>query len=162
MSTNNDAAQVAVKAAALPSATKNKAHTARTATETKENDMQTTDKQAQAAIKSDNEAQATPLNLHAIYRQNRACGFDVATELRHHEAEGLAGRLRAISALSAVLLTTSGPEVELGPYLQHGLVDAIRFLASDAMDDLEHANDRATNAALAEAAKRLEGGSHGL
>ena len=152
MSTNNDAAQVAVKAAALPSATKNKAHTARTATETKENDMQTTDKQAQAAIKSDNEAQATPLNLHAIYRQNRACGFDVATELRHHEAEGLAGRLRAISALSAVLLTTSGPEVELGPYLQHGLVDAIRFLASDAMDDLEHANERATNAAQKEVA----------
>ena len=51
MSTNNDAAQVAVKAAALPSATKNKAHTARTATETKENDMQTTEKKAQAAIK---------------------------------------------------------------------------------------------------------------
>ena len=152
MSTNNDAAQVAVKAAALPSATKNKAHTARTATETKENDMQTTEKQAQAAIKSDNDAQATPLNLHAIYRQNRACGFDVATELRHHEAEGLAGRLRAISALSAVLLTTGGPEVELGPYLQHGLVDAIRFLASDAMDDLEHANERATNAAQKEVA----------
>ena len=162
MTTHNDAAQVAVKAAALPSATKNKARTEHPATEKKENTMQTTEKQAQAAIKSDNEVQATPLNLHAIYRQNRACGFDVATELRHHEAEGLAGRLRAISALSAVLLMTGGPEVDLGPYLQHGLVDAIRFLASDAMDDLEHANDRATNAALAEAAKRLEGGSHGL
>ena len=155
-------AQAMGAAAALPSATKNKAHTAHTATEKKENTMQTTEKQSQAAIKSDNDAQATPLNLHAIYRQNRACGFDVATELRHHEAEGLAGRLRAISALSAVLLTTGGPEVELGPYLQHGLVDAIRFLASDAMDDLEHANERATNAALAEAAKHLEGGSHGL
>ena len=145
-------AQAMGAAAALPSATKNKARTAHTATEKKENTMQTTEKQAQAAIKSDNEAQATPLNLHAIYRQNRACGFDVATELRHHEAEGLAGRLRAISALSAVLLTTSGPEVELGPYLQHGLVDAIRFLASDAMDDLEHANERATNAAQKEVA----------
>ena len=155
-------AQAMGAAAALPSATKTEARTARTATETKENDMQNTEQQAQAAIKSDNDAQATPLNLHAIYRQNRACGFDVATELRHHEAEGLAGRLRAISALSAVLLTTGGPEVELGPYLQHGLVDAIRFLASDAMDDLEHANERATNAALAEAAKHLEGGSHGL
>lgn len=155
-------AQAMGAAAALPSATKTEARTAITATENKENDMQTTEKQAQAAIKSDSEAQATPLNLHAIYRQNRACGFDVATELRHHEAEGLAGRLRAISALSAVLLTTGGPEVELGPYLQHGLVDAIRFLASDAMDDLEHANERATNAALAEAAKHLEGGSHGL
>ena len=145
-------AQAMGAAAALPSATKNKAHTAHTATEKKENTMQTTEKQSQAAIKSDNDAQATPLNLHAIYRQNRACGFDVATELRHHEAEGLAGRLRAISALSAVLLTTSGPEVELGPYLQHGLVDAIRFLASDAMDDLEHANERATNAAQKEVA----------
>ena len=155
-------AQAMGAAAALPSATKTEARTARPATEKKEGTMQTTEQQAQAAIKSDNEAQATPLNLHAIYRQNRACGFDVATELRHHEAEGLAGRLRAISALSAVLLTTSGPEVELGPYLQHGLVDAIRFLASDAMDDLEHANERATNAALAEAAKHLEGGSHGL
>ena len=145
-------AQAMGAAAALPSATKNKAHTAHTATEKKENTMQTTEKQSQAAIKSDNDAQATPLNLHAIYRQNRACGFDVATELRHHEAEGLAGRLRAISALSAVLLTTGGPEVELGPYLQHGLVDAIRFLASDAMDDLEHANERATNAAQKEVA----------
>ena len=145
-------AQAMGAAAALPSATKNKARTEHPATEKKENTMQTTEKQAQAAIKSDNEAQATPLNLHAIYRQNRACGFDVATELRHHEAEGLAGRLRAISALSAVLLTTGGPEVELGPYLQHGLVDAIRFLASDAMDDLEHANERATNAAQKEVA----------
>ena len=145
-------AQAMGAAAALPSATKTEARTARPATEKKEGTMQTTEQQAQAAIKSDNEAQATPLNLHAIYRQNRACGFDVATELRHHEAEGLAGRLRAISALSAVLLTTGGPEVDLGPYLQHGLVDAIRFLASDAMDDLEHANERATNAAQKEVA----------
>lgn len=37
--------------------------------------MQTTDKQAQAAIKSDNEAQATPLNLHAMYRQQASCDF---------------------------------------------------------------------------------------
>ena len=51
MTTRNNAAQVAVKAAALPSATKTEARTARTATETKENDMQTTEKQAQAAIK---------------------------------------------------------------------------------------------------------------
>ena len=51
MTTRNNAAQVAVKAAALPSATKTEARTARTATETKENDMQTTEKKAQAAIK---------------------------------------------------------------------------------------------------------------
>ena len=51
MTTRNNAAQVAVKAAALPSATKNKARTASPATENKENDMKTTEKQAQAAIK---------------------------------------------------------------------------------------------------------------
>ena len=51
MTTRNNAAQVAVKAAALPSATKNKARTASPATENKDNDMKTTEKQAQAAIK---------------------------------------------------------------------------------------------------------------
>ena len=51
MTTRNNAAQVAVKAAALPSATKNKARTASPATENKENDMKTNEKQAQAAIK---------------------------------------------------------------------------------------------------------------
>ncbi len=42
MTTRNNAAQVAVKAAALPSATKNKALTARPATKKKENNMKTT------------------------------------------------------------------------------------------------------------------------
>ena len=51
MTTRNNAAQVAVKAAALPSATKNKARTEHPATEKKENTMQTTEKQSQAAIK---------------------------------------------------------------------------------------------------------------
>ena len=51
MTTRNNAAQVAVKAAALPSATKNKARTTSPETENKDNDMQTTEKQAQAAIK---------------------------------------------------------------------------------------------------------------
>ena len=44
-------AQAMGAAAALPSATKTEARTARTATETKENDMQTTEKQAHEAIK---------------------------------------------------------------------------------------------------------------
>ena len=51
MTTRNNAAQVAVKAAALPSATKNKARTTSPETENKDNDMQTNEKQAQAAIK---------------------------------------------------------------------------------------------------------------
>ena len=144
MSTNNDAAQVAVKAAALPSATKNKAHTARTATETKENDMQTTDKQAQAAIKSDNEAQATPLNLHAMYRQQASCDFTRSLLLMPDTVESIASRLRGISAIGAVLTAATDEEsLAISGWMRGGLVDAVRYLAADAHADLEHANERA-------------------
>ena len=153
MSTNNDAAQVAVKAAALPSATKNKAHTARTATETKENDMQTTDKQAQAAIKSDNEAQATPLNLHAMYRQQASCGFTRSLLLMPDTVESIASRLRGISAIGAVLTAATDDEsLVIGEWMHGGLLDALRHLAADAHAALEHANERATNAAQKEVA----------
>ena len=163
MTTRNNAAQVAVKAAALPSATKNKARTAHTATENKDNDMQTTDKQAQAAIKSDNEAQATPLNLHAMYRQQASCDFTRSLLLVPHTVESIAARLRGISAIGAVLTAATDDEsLVIGEWMHGGLLDALRYLAADAHADLEHANERATNAALAEAAKRLEGGSHGL
>ena len=144
MSTNNDAAQVAVKAAALPSATKNKAHTARTATETKENDMQTTDKQAQAAIKSDNEAQATPLNLHAMYRQQASCDFTRSLLLMPDTVESIASRLRGISAIGAVLTAATDEEsLAISGWMRGGLVDAVRYLAADAHADLERANERA-------------------
>ena len=153
MSTNNDAAQVAVKAAALPSATKNKAHTARTATETKENDMQTTDKQAQAAIKSDSEAQATPLNLHAIYRQQASCDFTRSLLLMPDTVESIASRLRGISAIGAVLTAATDDEsLVIGEWMHGGLLDALRHLAADAHAALEHANERATNAAQKEVA----------
>ena len=153
MSTNNDAAQVAVKAAALPSATKNKAHTARTATETKENDMQTTDKQAQAAIKSDNEAQATPLNLHAMYRQQASCDFTRSLLLTPNTVESIASRLRGISAIAALLTAATDDEsLVIGEWMHGGLLDALRYLAADAHAALEHANERATNAAQKEVA----------
>ena len=153
MSTNNDAAQVAVKAAALPSATKNKAHTARTATETKENDMQTTEKQAQAAIKSDSEAQATPLNLHAIYRQQASCDFTRSLLLMPDTVESIASRLRGISAIAALLTAATDDEsLVIGEWMHGGLLDALRHLAADAHADLEHANERATNAAQKEVA----------
>ena len=145
MSTNNDAAQVAVKAAALPSATKNKAHTARTATETKENDMQTTDKQAQAAIKSDNEAQATPLNLHAMYRQQASCDFTRSLLLMPDTVESIASRLRGISAIGAVLTAATDDEsLVIGEWMHGGLLDALRHLAADALTDLERANNCAS------------------
>lgn len=52
MSTATKSAQAMGAAAALPSATKTEARTARPATKQKENTMQTTEQQAQAAIKS--------------------------------------------------------------------------------------------------------------
>ena len=153
MTTHNDAAQVAVKAAALPSETKNKARTAHTATENKDTDMQTTDKQAQAAIKSDNEAQATPLNLHAMYRQQASCDFTRSLLLMPDTVESIASRLRGISAIGAVLTAATDDEsLVIGEWMHGGLLDALRHLAADAHAALEHANERATNAAQKEVA----------
>ena len=146
-------AQAMGAAAALPSATKTEARTARTATETKENDMQTTDKQAQAAIKSDNEAQATPLNLHAMYRQQASCDFTRSLLLMPDTVESIASRLRGISAIGAVLTAATDDEsLVIGEWMHGGLLDALRHLAADAHAALEHANERATNAAQKEVA----------
>ena len=146
-------AQAMGAAAALPSATKNKARTAHTATETKENDMQTTEKQSQAAIKSDNEAQATPLNLHAMYRQQASCDFTRSLLLMPDTVESIASRLRGISAIGAVLTAATDDEsLVIGEWMHGGLLDALRHLAADAHAALEHANERATNAAQKEVA----------
>ena len=146
-------AQAMGAAAALPSATKTEARTARTATENKENDMQTTEKQAQAAIKSDNEAQATPLNLHAMYRQQASCDFTRSLLLMPDTVESIASRLRGISAIGAVLTAATDDEsLVIGEWMHGGLLDALRYLAADAHAALEHANERATNAAQKEVA----------
>ena len=137
-------AQAMGAAAALPSETKNKARTARTATENKENDMQTTEKQAQAAIKSDSEAQATPLNLHAMYRQQASCDFTRSLLLMPNTVESIASRLRGISAIGAVLTAATDDEsLVIGEWMHGGLLDALRYLAADAHADLERANERA-------------------
>ena len=147
--TNN--AQAMGAAAALPSATKNKALTARPATEKNENTMQTTEQQAQAAIKSDNEAQATPINLHAMYRQQASCDFTRSLLLMPNTVESIASRLRGISAIGAVLTAATDDEsLVIGEWLHGGLLDALRYLAADAHAALEHANERATNAAQKE------------
>ena len=149
--TNN--AQAMGEAAALPSATKNKARTASPATENKENTMQTTEQQAQAAIKSDNEAQATPLNLHAMYRQQASCDFTRSLLLMPDTVESIASRLRGISAIGAVLTAATDDEsLVIGEWMHGGLLDALRHLAADAHAALEHANERATNAAQKEVA----------
>ena len=156
MSIHNNAAQVAVKAAALTSATKTKACTVRPATENKDNTMQTTDKQAQAAIKSDNEAQATPLNLHAMYRQQASCDFTRSLLLMPDTVESIASRLRGISAIGAVLTAATDDEsLVIGEWMHGGLLDALRHLAADAHAALEHANERATNAAQKEVAHHV-------
>ena len=115
--------------------------------------MQTTEKQAQAAIKSDNEAQATPLNLHAMYRQQASCDFTRSLLLMPDTVESIASRLRGISAIGAVLTAATDDEsLVIGEWMHAGLLDALRHLAADAHAALEHANERATNAAQKEVA----------
>ena len=73
MNIRNNTAQVAVKAAALPSATKTEARTARPATEQKWNTMQTTDKREnswtpKSAIFGDDAARVLGLQVTAFVR----------------------------------------------------------------------------------------------
>ena len=107
--------------------------------------MQTTEKQAQAAIKSDNEAQATPLNLHAMYRQQASCGYTRSLLLGPHTVQIIAARLRGISAIGAVLTAATDDEsLAIGEWMHAGLLDALRHLAADALTDLERANNCAS------------------
>ena len=76
MTTQNDTAQAMGEAAALPSATKTKARTARPATETKENTMQTTENKMQDAIKF-----AKSLRVNTWTPKSAICGDDAARVL---------------------------------------------------------------------------------
>ena len=101
----------------------------------------------------DAEQQATPLDLHAMYRQQASCDFTRSLLLMPDTVESIASRLRGISAIGAVLTAATDDEsLVIGEWMHGGLLDALRHLAADAHAALEHANERATNAAQKEVA----------
>lgn len=85
-----------------------------------------------------------PLNLHALYQQQAACGYTRDLVLRSTTAQGITARLRGISAITSILLASSDSEtLHLGEWLQHGLIEAVSALAQDAHYDLEQVNESA-------------------
>ena len=85
----------------------------------------------------------TPVDLHEEYHRTAACGFDTDLNLRPHEARDLAARIRAIGAINAVFMATSGDaNAKLSEWMAGGLQDAIRILVDDACSDLEEAANR--------------------
>ena len=92
----------------------------------------------------DAEQQATPLDLHAMYRQQASCGYTRSLLLGPHTVQIIAARLRGISAIGAVLTAATDEEsLAISGWMRGGLVDAVRYLAADAHADLERANERA-------------------
>lgn len=89
-----------------------------------------------------------PIDLHALYLQQSACGYTRDMALPAYTAEKLAGRLRGISVITNLLLAASDTEiVKLGDSMHFGLIEAMSHLAADASADLEIANDRAAKKA---------------
>lgn len=85
----------------------------------------------------------TPLDLHDLHMRNSACGYERELTLPTYKAQSVAARLRGIRAISAVLITDSSPEIELGDYIHFGLIEAISCLADGIITDIEWANSRA-------------------
>ena len=93
----------------------------------------------------DAEQQATPLDLHAMYRQQASCGYARSLLLGPHTVQSIAARLRGISAIGAVLTAATDDEsLAIGEWMHAGLLDALRHLAADALTDLERANNCAS------------------
>ena len=108
---------------------------------------------ASATPHHDANQQAAPLDLHAMYRQQATCDFTRSLLLVPSTVESIASRLRGISAIGAVLTAATDDEsLVIGEWMHGGLLDALRYLAADAHAALEHANERATNAAQKEVA----------
>lgn len=89
-----------------------------------------------------------PLDLHALYQQQSACGYTYSLTLPPHSAAGIAARLRGINAAACVLIAANDGELlDIGAFIRAGLAEAINALADDAASILEHHNERAAAAA---------------
>lgn len=85
-----------------------------------------------------------PLNLHALYRQQSACGYTRSLTLHAAQAQQLTASLRGINAITAVLMAESDDEtLHLGNWLRAGLVEAVHSIAWSATNDLERINEHA-------------------
>lgn len=85
------------------------------------------------------------LDLHAEYMAQRSAGYDASLTLHPNEVQALAIRMRAISAIAAVLQAGDSFDVcLLGDYMRGGLIEAIDVMSGDAQGVLSIAHDRAT------------------
>lgn len=87
------------------------------------------------------------VNLHEIYQQNSACGFNRALHLCTDDVQSITSRLRGIRAITALLIATANSEaVDMSEWMRGGLVEAVHVLTGDAHTILERANERVEEA----------------
>lgn len=111
--------------------------------------MQPQIKAAQAAAQAElcPNQDEKPLDVHATYHQQAACGFVRELVLSAGEVQAITARLRGISAISALFIAADDSEVlKLGPWMEGGLNEALHALAEDAHSILEWRNERTQEA----------------
>lgn len=85
-----------------------------------------------------------PIDMHAMYRMQTEAGFECGIQMHAHQVQSMAERMRAIVAVSAVLVSMSDKDMfKVSSWMQGGLVDAIHVIASDAEHELERMHERA-------------------
>lgn len=84
-----------------------------------------------------------PVDVHATYQYQSACGFDRGLTLCAHEVQYITARLRGISSISALLIAAGDRDaMKLGDWMEGGLTEALHALAEDAHSILESNNER--------------------
>ena len=82
-----------------------------------------------------------PVDVHAAYQSQAACGYDRTLSLVPGQVQGIASRLRGISAISALLIAAEGDQLKLSSWMRGGLQEALHDLAEDAHYVLERQNE---------------------
>lgn len=82
------------------------------------------------------------IDLHDVYMEQLACGYDRDLLLPGYSAQSIASRLRSINAITAVLIAGDGQCADLGDWMRGGLLEAINALTEDATNILERVNNR--------------------
>lgn len=89
-----------------------------------------------------------PTDLHGLYLRTKAAGYTRDLTLSACAAQSMAGRLRGVESIAALMLATSNEDdFKTSEYLRTGLVEALYYLTNDVHRVLELRNEEAREVA---------------
>ena len=85
-----------------------------------------------------------PLDIHGLYRAQSECGHANSATLYAHQIQGIAARMRGITAITSILIAAGDEDaMTLGRGMRSGLREAIHELAQYTAYDLEQTSEKA-------------------